>query len=341
MALFAPIKNWFVLNTFGVALNAFIKKRSLTLLEKKELDRLLTQLEAGVALQRARAKHQSEPHPESPHCAEAIVFSKDRALQLHALLSSFQELLTPPIPIHVLYYASTPEHGKAYKDVKTLFPTVRFIAQSSGAFRDDLLNIFPTITAQRLFFLVDDIVFTGKTDLQEFCQYDTDAYVPSLRMGKNITRSYTMQQDLSVPPLREETDHLFWQWEKGVHDWGYPLSVDGHIFATWEIAAITQLVSFKAPNSYEDALQLFKPFFACRAGIASPKSRLVNIACNKVQGEVDNIHGEMHQDFLLEQWQKGLQMDYHALAGFQNDAPHADIPLHFIPRVRQNGENNV
>ncbi|NQT11066.1 MAG: hypothetical protein HQ573_07860, partial [Desulfobacteraceae bacterium] len=44
----------------------------------------------------------------SKYPAECIVFSKDRALQLHALLCSYSEKVASPVPIHILYHTSTP-----------------------------------------------------------------------------------------------------------------------------------------------------------------------------------------------------------------------------------------
>jgi len=269
--------------------------------------------------------------------AECIVFSKDRALQLHALLSSCMEKVTPRIPFHVLYHASTPAHQKAYEEVKELFPhtTISFVQQDSGrSFRSNLIALLQSIRSEKMFFLVDDIVFTENFDTRDFAQLDTDTFVPTLRMGLNLKKCYTIQKEQSLPEamLSATKDTITWRWEDGLYDWAYPLSVDGHFFSTHEIATMIQLIDFSAPNTLEDQLQKFRRFFLFRKGIAYKKSKIVNIPCNKVQTENKNLCGNMHQDFLLEQWQQGYQMDFRSLYGFVNESAHQEIPFDFTHR---------
>jgi hypothetical protein len=69
-----------------------------------------------------------------------------------------------------------------------------------------------------------------------------------------------------------------------------------------------------------------------RTGAGYRKSKIVNIPCNKVQKENKNICGSIHQDFLLEQWMKGYQMDYRSLYGFPNVSAHQEIPFDLVKR---------
>lgn len=273
--------------------------------------------------------------------AECIVFSKDRALQLHGHLLSFFEHVRPRAPIQVLYDCSGPDHQKAYDEVMEIFKHegVRFVRQQShGSFRSDLLGQLEKVKSEKIFFLVDDIVFTDRVDLDWLCSFDSDRYVPTLRMGLNLKRSYTMQQAQPLPPLREYpatgTDTICWQWQDGVLDWGYPLSVDGHLFSTGEFEAMIRLIDFRAPNSLEENLQRFKALFLPRFGIAYRRSKIVNIPCNKVQRENNNIHGGLHQDDLLKQWQLGMQMDVQSLQGFVSESAHQDIEIPLTRRDR-------
>ena len=274
----------------------------------------------------------------SVHPAEGIVFSKDRALQLHALLCSYSEKVVSPVPLHILYYTSTPVHQKAYDEIMKIFSgKFSFARQSSNSlFKDDLVKLLAQVHAQKVFFLVDDILFIENFDMCDFTKFDTDKTVPSLRMGLNLEKSYTVQKVQPLPELifcaGSDEDKIFWKWNQGVGDWCYPLSVDGHFFPTQEITTMTKLINFSAPNSYEDQLQKFRRFFLFRMGVGYKKSKIVNIPCNKVQRENKNIHGRIHQDFLLEQWLKGYQMDYRSLYGFSNTSAHQEIPFEFIKR---------
>ena len=312
----------------------FLLKRFDLILQKSEDE---WQRNAFAKLYESRIAHVAR---SSVHPAEGIVFSKDRALQLHALLSSYSEKVVSPVPLHVLYHTSTPVHQKAYEEVMKIFSDkFSFIKQSSNnSFRDNLITLLDSVLAPKVFFLVDDVIFIDDFDMRDFAKFDTDKIVPSLRMGLNLERSYTVQKEQPLPELisctGSDEDKIFWKWDQGANDWFYPLSVDGHFFSTQEIIAMTKLIHFSAPNTYEDQLQKFRRFFLFRMGVGYKKSKIVNIPCNKVQKENRNICGNTHQDFLLEQWMNGYQMDYRSLYGFSNTSAHQEIPFEFIKRAK-------
>jgi len=125
---------------------------------------------------------------------------------------------------------------------------------------------------------------------------------------------------------------LSWSWQDGKFDWAYPLSVDGHLFGRWEILAMTELLDFTAPNTYEIALQQFSDIFETRIGIAYRKSAVVNIPWNTVQKEHENLSGSINQDFLLVKWQEGKQIDYQKLYGLGNISAHQEVSLELKDR---------
>lgn len=271
--------------------------------------------------------------------AECIVFSKDRALQLHALLSSCMEKVTPQIPVHVLYHSSTREHETAYEEVVRLFADcgISFIKQDSiKSFRNNFISLLSTVQSEKIFFLVDDVLFIEDVDINDFVQFDTDKFVPTLRMGVNLRQCYALRKKQPLPEfisgITEDRNKIIWKWSQGVCDWAYPVSLDGHLFSTQEITAMIQLIDFSAPNTLEDQLQKFRRFFLPRMGVGYRKSKIVNIPCNKVQTENKNLHGDMHQDDLLKQWQKGFRMDYRNLYGFNNTGVHQEILFEFKKR---------
>ena len=281
---------------------------------------------------------------ENENLVECVIFSKDRALQLHALLGSYYGKVVVPAPVHVLYQASDRPHKESYEELVNIFSSknISFIKQNNhNSFRTDLIELLLSIQSQKIFFLVDDIIFIENLDLYDFCKFDTYQFIPSLRMGLNLRRCFPIQQEQPLPEWIsekiEDEDKLCWEWKSGIHDWGYPFSVDGHLFSTREITTISQLISFNAPNTFEDGLQKFSRFFLSRLGVCYKKSKIVNIPCNKVQLENANIHGNINQDFLLEQWQKGLQMNYRQLYGFINESAHQEIAFELIPRPPVSG----
>ncbi|MDA8137054.1 MAG: glycosyltransferase family 2 protein [Desulfobacteraceae bacterium] len=274
-----------------------------------------------------------------PYSVECIIFSKDRAIQLHALLSTFREKVVPAVPAHVLYHASSEAHDKSYDELTKIFSDqdIHFIRQTANlSFKNHLLNILLTQKCDLVFFLVDDILFTESVDLNEFLQYDPDQFVPSLRMGTNLSKCYMVQKFQPLPPFLETEvkgpDKIAWRWNSGTLDWTYPLSVDGHFFDRREIATMASLICFKAPNSFEDNLQIFRSRFLNRIGIGYKKSRIVNIPCNRVQEEISNRSGDTPPDQLLQKWCNGLQIDYTQLYGYINNGVHEEIPLIFKKR---------
>jgi hypothetical protein len=249
------------------------------------------------------------------------------------------EKVASPVPIHILYQTSTPSHQKAYEEVIEIFSNnkISFIKQDSdNSFRNNLISLLKSVHSEKIFFLVDDVLFIQDFDIKDFVKFDTDKFVPTLRMGLNLKKCYTIQKDQPLPELIpnivKDKDKITWQWDQGVYDWSYPLSLDGHFFSTQEIATMIQLTDFSAPNTLEDQLQKFRRFFLFRMGVSYRKSKIVNIPCNKVQIENKNLCGNMHQDYLLEQWQNGFQVDCQRLYGFSNVSAHQEISFEFKKR---------
>lgn len=282
-----------------------------------------------------------KPHKqEGQYLTECIVFSMDRALQLHALFSSYIEKVTNPPSIHLLYRATTSAHQKAYEETVSLFSHMLASVKrqnSEGAFRDSLLDLLESIRADKMFFLVDDDLFIEDVDISDFAKYETRTFIPSLRMGLHLKRCYTWQTEQSLPQftpaLIQDPDKVCWRWDGGDYDWGYPLSLDGHLFSTEEVLVMAKNTKFNGPNSFEASIhKTFGSLFARRYGVCYRKAKIVNIVCNKVQEEYDNIHGKAHQDVLLEKWNKGLQIDYRKYYGMTNEAVHQELDLDYQTR---------
>jgi hypothetical protein len=271
-----------------------------------------------------------------------IVFSKDRAAQLHALLGSYYDQVRNPNKLFVLFYSSNKSHLNAYGEVQEIFhgKDIVFVPQKNKfSFKEDLCLIVSNLDAMYLYFLVDDIIFIEPVDLEKLTGFNPAYYLPTLRMGLNLKYCYPVQKDQSLPDVIEDIsgqDDLFsWSWSDGELDWNYPLSVDGHLFSFTEIKALLNILDYKAPNSLESILQQFKFLFSKRKGIAYRKSRIVNIPINRVQLENNNIYGSMHQDKLLQLWNEGMQIDYKSLYGAYNISAHQELKISLIKRDDQ------
>jgi hypothetical protein len=285
--------------------------------------------------------HQSRPSappPASLPLVEGMVFSRDRACQLHALLTSFFDQTRGEVPLRILFSASNQRHAQAYDSVQACFrrPNLAWIHERD--FKADLLSALRQVSCRWIFFLVDDLVFVRPVDFAFLQDLSPGVVVPSLRLGAHLNHCYTKKKSMDPPPFHSQslstaTDGMLaWSWEQGRLDWGYPLSLDGHLFDPEEIRRIAELSTFSRPNSFERALQLANPLFRSRQGLCFRESRVVNLPINRVQTEQENIHGEVHQTILLEKWEQGLQIDFQKFYGIQNRSAHQELPVSFVPR---------
>ena len=265
----------------------------------------------------------------------AVIFSKDRVMQLHALLESFFSTKIGECKIIVIYAASSNDHQKAYSEVEILYKDrVVFVNQNNfSSFKNCLVDVIASIHSGKIFFLVDDIIFTEEVDYQGLASLNLHNIIFSLRMGQNLTYSYVVSREQPLPTfLVDEDGNLKWNWVDAILDWRYPLSVDGHIFNAAEVFLWAKHLDYISPSSFESAMQLLLFIYRNKSGMCFKKSRIVNIPANKVQNEVANLHGEIHQDDLLHLWNKGFMINYQKLRGWKNNSVHQMCDFEFIPR---------
>ncbi|WP_417337340.1 hypothetical protein [Halobacteriovorax marinus] len=280
-----------------------------------------------------RLRRLSEEEKRLGENITCVVFSMNRAMQLHALLKSLYANCTSELDIVVLYKATTTDHVSSYRELKSEFLNTSFIEQGES-FKEDLGSIFELITNTKMFFLVDDIVFINNFDMNKLKEINPRNNIFSFRLGSQLSYSYVVQKEQVLPKFRKVDEYLSWDWREGVLDWSYPLSVDGHLFDTSEMEILVNSLHYSAPNSFENALQYVKRFFLGRAGLCCSTSVIVNIPCNRVQDEVLNLSGDVNPDELLLMWKKGYQIDLESLRGYRNNSVHEIIPFHFIERAK-------
>jgi hypothetical protein len=56
-------------------------------------------------------------------------------------------------------------------------------------------------------------------------------------------------------------------------------------------------------------------------------SKVFNIPHNRVQNEVQNVHGGGSEKDLLDAWHAGKKIDIYSFAGIKNESAHQLIPL--------------
>jgi hypothetical protein len=258
----------------------------------------------------------------------------DRGMQLDALLRSFFLNKIGDCKVVVIYKASNSDHKDAYNDVVERFKdSVKFVEEEVNSFKSLVLNEIDTLNTDKIFFLVDDIIVTHQIDFDKLIKIDTSKHIFSLRMGGHLDYSYVVNKTQALPVfIKNNEKYIYWNWSQSELDWAYPLSVDGHIFNRYEIRALIEFCEFKAPNALESALQSEKELFESRLGVSYKQARIFNNPCNKVQAEVANLHGSIHQDDLLSLWKNGKQININILQGFINKSVHEEVDFIFEDR---------
>lgn len=163
----------------------------------------------------------------------AIVFSKDRPLQLHAYIESLIKFGSMPEDrIYILYKNSD---AFDYEITKKSYSKCKWIEEVD--FRADLTKIIDDIEIATDYVLwgCDDLLFYRKFNLKDCTSYldsHSDTFTFTLRLGDNI-----------YPPpsqkLIKHQDYRVWNWtEAGNSHWIFPWEVSGSIYRVSDVKDI-------------------------------------------------------------------------------------------------------
>jgi hypothetical protein len=235
----------------------------------------------------------------------AIIFSRNRAMQLDALLRSMEHYAHGVFgPVYALLRYDTPEYRQAYGKVARI-PHSCLIARG-----EDLRGMLLQYLAKDgpvVMFADDDIFYRPVTNTA----IPEDALCYSLRLGKNTTYSYCAGKDQ----------------KEGELDFIYPWSIDGHIYRSRQLRdAIASISDFSTPTQMEARLHVeVKDRLGSKVAYGE-HSCLVNIAHNAVQTEYKNrnpLHSyeELNQQFLKGERINFLSMDFSGVCGCHQEIP--------------------
>ena len=256
---------------------------------------------------------------------EGIVFSKDRAIQLHALLSSYFAYVKNSVKLYVIYTTSNSRNVESYEELKQIFSNKDVVFINEKAFKSDLENLLDKINAAKLFFMTDDGLFIDSFDMREIASFNPIEVIPSLIKGLDLTYCYIQNKNQSLPEFINPEDPTlpsfmkYWEWKnaESFSDWAYPLSLDMTFYNKKEIQLLLKEISYKGPNSLETALhQNYAPIFLQRKGVCYEKAKYVNIVCNIVNTEHPNRNTGLHStESLLKKWEEGYRIQYEDFFG--------------------------
>lgn len=268
-----------------------------------------------------------------------VIFSKDRALQLYALLESMQMYTSFNYRIIILFKASNVENKTSYHELiseaKIFSLNIKWVEQI-GDFKINLLSILNQVNTNRIFFLTDDDIFIDKFNFDSCKKFACDKFTFSLRHSKNITKSYNEKKIINSPKfLKSLVNNKFleFKWFEGSGEWSDPWSVNGHIYCLNEIKILSEILTYSGPNSYEASLKLLNFLMENKIGVCCAQSKIVNIPINITQSEWKNRSGNLTVADYLSVWQEGKKLNILTLKGHNPRSTHEVHKLSFINRV--------
>jgi len=266
-----------------------------------------------------------------------IIFSKDRASQLHALLESFHEKFKMDYKVSIIYKASSSDYEKGYDILKLLWSSCEFIAETD--FRQDVINLVSK-EYKYVMFLVDDIVFIRNVERDfNFRTFEDkeDVLTLSLFLSPDVTFEYARQKHVKIPIIENNIYNWLIRWgkrrNKKSNEWGAgwdcPMSVGGNIFRTNDFLPYINKVNFQNPNTMESNMQK-TPFKSKPLMMCCDKVKLICIPVNVVQSRFKNRHGKIDSKTLNEKWLNGLKIDVSPIYGIETNAIHTILDLNFV-----------
>ncbi len=265
-----------------------------------------------------------------------IVFSRDRAFQLEALLSSLKVNCNIFDQITVIVKHSNNDFLKGYQQIDSDILNncdthIRLMRQHN--FKSDVLKSFNIPAridgltySEYTCFMVDDLIAYTRQKIalyiEGFLECVHENTIFSLRLGSNIKH---------CPYIEENLIAYEFQWEKQTKYWTYPFSLDGHIFRTDFIKPIIEKINFTNPNKLESHLQKYKKqapkYMSCfnqSVVVSNPINRVSDTATASYGEKYPHTAKELNDRFL-----NGERMDWENMCFDNINMPHQEIELKF------------
>jgi glycosyltransferase involved in cell wall biosynthesis/lipopolysaccharide biosynthesis glycosyltransferase len=265
----------------------------------------------------------------------ALIFSKDRAMQLKATIDSF--LLhckdSDKADIAVLYKTSNDLHGHQYRQLKNKFPDIIFTEETD--FRQQVLSALGKY--EYVLFLVDDNIFVKPFTLQEITDVldrEKSALGFSLRLGTNTTYCYPVSSQQKLPEFEQSGDRILkYRWPGQEFDFGYPLEVSSSLYRCRDVLPFLDRLEFANPNALESNMDLRNNFPDTLPLLLTFKQSVTFCnPVNVVQCLAKNKHGLVNSytaDDLAERFSHGMEIEVQKYTGFTPHAAHQEVKPYF------------
>lgn len=261
----------------------------------------------------------------------AVIFSKDRPAQLDLLIRSIKKHIfwknnsNKISYIYVIYKCSDENYMRGYEAVISEHSD-RFKYLKECDFKSDLIYCVEQEN-KFTFFLVDDDVFINRVHINDYIVYLRNPKVIcySMRLSPNLTYCYARNVAMSSPTGTS------WSWRSAPGDYGYPMSLDGHIFRTEDVFPLLKSLNYWSPNSLEG---LMYNGVDRKVMVCGEKQNLVGVPWNIVQKDVNNRSAKMDALDFLKNYNNGKRISLEAIeAKYEKNKPvscHVEAPLKWV-----------
>ena len=259
-----------------------------------------------------------------------IVFSKNRACQLDCLLSSMEYFFVGLKDCNksIIWKATTNVFLDGYKNCIQNHPSWNYKKESN--FKGQVVSSISPNRKTTVFF-VDDLIF-----LAPFCRSDKEykAFVLnskqvclSLRLHPKLNYCYALSCNMKAPAFIGS--ELIWNWNLGDCDFGYPMSLDGHIFKTIDIGKYLHTMEYNNPNQLEGELCKEKVVNKYLVGCYR-EPRVINIPMNRVTNECNNRAEGGSAEKMNDDYLSGKRIDWKNLSGYVGSSVHESVQIQYI-----------
>ena len=271
---------------------------------------------------------------------QVIAFSFNRAMQLDTLLASlFAHWQSEDYCVDVIYNHSNAEFGAGYKVLaenyankpvtfykeNTAMPDkvkiknllclanfVRYIKQPKlrhprSDFKSLLIRLVEESNAENIIFLTDDDMFVKDfTISQNILDWINERPMErqfSLRCGKGIS---SLPLSVSV-----KGDYCSWNMYENQGHWGYPFTLDAHIYSKKIILQLIKKYIYTNPNTLEmNVVGSVRRAKLLGEGMCYKEIKMLNFPINIVQDCVENVSQDVSVEMLNKRYLKGEKLEY-------------------------------
>lgn len=259
--------------------------------------------------------------------ASCLIFSRDRACQLDALLRSISRN-APQLysRITVYYKATSEEHHRGYAKcmVKNNFPGRIFFVPEGTVAIQELVRSFVRSDEFISFLVDDDIIYRPAPVIIHDFPY-------SLRLGVNTRYCHAQGQPQRRPILHPDGRGAYrFNWTKAEGDFGYPFSLDGTIYHTVHIDHLISRIEFDSPTRLEAAMDANKMRITWDSVYCGEHSCLVGLPHNRVTEWAGNpVSGRYTTEELNRAFLMGHEIDFERMDFSNIYGSHQEVSYEF------------